>query len=164
MSWQVVPIERRHIPGFREVLDGVARERRWLALLEAPPPSSVRRFVLGNLRTGSPQFVALDGERVVGWCDVTRKSHSTLAHSGTLGMGIAPSHRGKGIGRALLVTTVEAALDRGFSRIELTVRADNEAAIRLYYRHGFELEGRLRDYLVIDDRAYDVLQMARFGT
>jgi putative acetyltransferase len=41
------------------------------------------------------------------------------------------------------------------------VRADNAAAITLYQRHGFELEGRLRDYLVVDGRAYDALLMAR---
>ena len=41
MGWQVVPIERRHIAGFREVLDGVARERRYLAFLEVPAGGQV---------------------------------------------------------------------------------------------------------------------------
>jgi ribosomal protein S18 acetylase RimI-like enzyme len=163
MSWQVVPIERRHVPGFREVVDGVARERRWLAMLEAPPPAQVRRFVLGNLRSGNPHFVALDGERVVGWCDVTRRTRETLRHSGTLGMGVAASHRGIGIGRALLRATVEAAFTRGLTRVELVVREDNAAAIGLYLAHGFETEGRLRRYLVLDGQAYDALQMARLG-
>lgn len=163
MTVEIVPIGRRHIAGFREVLDEVARERRWLAMLEAPPAERVRRFVLGHLRIGAAHFVAVDGDRVVGWCDVTPKSHETLRHSGTLGMGLAGAYRGMGIGGALLATTVEAALERGLTRIELVVRVDNEVAIALYRRHGFEPEGRLRRYLVVDGQAYDALQMARLA-
>lgn len=163
MSWQVVPIERRHVAGFRAVLDGVARERRYLAFLEAPPPARIRRFVLDGLRAGISQHVAVDDERVVGWCDVVPKSHDTLRHSGTLGMGVAASHRGIGVGTALLRATLEGAAARGLSRIELVVRTDNVPAIELYRRHGFELEGRLRRYVIVDGAAYDALQMARLA-
>ncbi len=163
MGWQVTPIERRHIAGFREVLDAVARERRYLAFLEAPPMPRVRRFVLDGLRAGIAQFVAVDGERVVGWCDVTPKSHETLRHGGTLGMGVAASHRGIGVGAALLRATLDGAFARGLTRVELLVRADNEPAIGLYHRHGFELEGRLRHYILVDGAAHDALQMARLA-
>jgi putative acetyltransferase len=76
-------------------------------------------------------------------------------------MGVAASHRGRGIGAALLRATVDAATSRGLTRIELVVRADNEVAIALYARHGFELEGRLRGYMVVDGVAHDALQMAK---
>ena len=161
MAVEIVPIERRHIAGFREVLDGVARERRWLAFLEAPPLPRIRSFVLNGLRNGMTQFVAVDDGRVVGWCDVNPKTHATLRHSGVLGMGVAASHRGQGLGSALLHATLEAATASGIRRIELIVRADNAAAIALYERHGFELEGRLRDYMIVDGVAHDALAMAR---
>lgn len=161
MSVEIVPIERRHIAGFREVLDGVARERRWIAFLEAPSPDRVRSFVLNGLRNGMTQFVAVDDGRVVGWCDVNPKTHETLRHSGVLGMGVAASHRGQGVGSALLRATLEAASARGITRVELIVRADNAAAIRLYEKYGFELEGRLRDYMIVDGVAHDALAMAR---
>lgn len=161
MSVAIVPIERKHIAGFREVLDGVARERRWLAFLEAPPVPRVRSFVLNGLRNGMAQYVAVDDGRVVGWCDVNPKAHEALRHSGVLGMGVAASHRGRGLGSALLRATLDAASANGIRRIELVVRADNAAAIRLYERHGFELEGRLRDYLTVDGVGYDALAMAR---
>ena len=160
MAVEIVPIERRHIAGFRDVLDGVARERRWLAFLEAPPLPRIRSFVLNGLRTGMTQFVAVDDGRVVGWCDVNPKTHETLRHSGVLGMGVAASHRGQGLGAALLRATIEAASARGIRRVELVVRADNAAAIALYERHGFELEGRLRDYMIVDGVAHDALAMA----
>lgn len=163
MTVEIVPLERRHIAGFRDVLDGIARERRYLAFLEAPPPAQVRRFVLNNLRSGAPAFVAVDDGRVVGWCDVIRKSQPTTSHGGVLGMGVAASHRGRGVGGRLIASTIETALARGVTRIELTVRTDNVAAVALYRRCGFETEGLLRRYLLVDGLYYDVLQMARLA-
>jgi ribosomal protein S18 acetylase RimI-like enzyme len=161
MNWQVVPTERCHIAGFRDVLDSVARERRYLAFLEAPSAAQMRRFVLNNLRNGYPQFVAVEDDRVLGWCDIVPKRHVTLRHVGALGMGVAAPHRARGIGKAMLQATIAGAAARGISRIELLVRADNEHAIALYRRFGFELEGRLRNYLIVDGAAHDVLAMAR---
>ena len=161
MSVEIIPIERQHVAGFREVLDGVARERRYLAFLEAPSPGRVRSFVLSHLRNGTPHFVAVEDGRVVGWCDVTPKTHETLRHSGVLGMGVAASHRGQGVGSALLSSAIDRAFAQGLTRVELVVREDNLPAVALYRRHGFELEGRLRRYLIVDGAAHDALQMAR---
>jgi GNAT superfamily N-acetyltransferase len=141
---QIVPIERRHVAGFREVLDGVARERRYLAFLEAPPMPRVPRFVLNHLRNGIAQFVAVDGRRVVGWCDVTPKTHETLRHSGVLGMGVAASHRGQGVGLRCCARR-SRRVARGPHARRALVRADNRPRSRSTERHGFELEGRLRE-------------------
>jgi hypothetical protein len=51
MDLAVVPLAESHIEGFRAVIDSVARERRFLAMLEAPPIEEV-----GNSsRRPSPQ-------------------------------------------------------------------------------------------------------------
>lgn len=163
MTWRIVPMQRRHVSGFHSVLGAVARERRYLAFLEAPSLAETRRFVLGNLRKDVPQYVALDEDVVVGWCDVVPKPRETLRHSGVLGMGLAASHRGRGIGRALLQETIEAAAARGLTRIELVVRTDNGPAIRLYRRQAFYVEGLLRRYVIVDGVAHDALQMARLA-
>jgi ribosomal protein S18 acetylase RimI-like enzyme len=163
LTVEIVPIERRHVAGFREVLDSVARERRFLAYTEAPPMTEVRRFVLNNLKRGSPQFVAIDDDRVVGWCDIVPKPRVSLRHSGVLGMGVASTHRGRGVGRRLLAATLELATAGGISRVELIVRADNAPAIGLYRGFGFETEGVLRDYIRLDESSYDALMMAKLA-
>ena len=66
----IVPIEPGQIGGFRECLDSVARETRYITMIEAPPLPRVTAFVKGNLERRAPQLVAVDGDRVVGWCDV----------------------------------------------------------------------------------------------
>ena len=50
MTFRVMPIAEEHIPGVRAALDSVARELRYLAFLEAPPPESGWEAVLDRLR------------------------------------------------------------------------------------------------------------------
>jgi putative acetyltransferase len=49
----------------------------------------------------------------------------------------------------------------GVLRIELTVYADNDVAIRLYRKFGFEVEGTSRSYALRDGVFVDALAMAR---
>jgi len=142
MTYQIVPIAEEHISGFRAAVDIVARERKYLAFLEAPPFEETRRFVLRNIEQGYPQFVVLSADAVVGWCDVfPNRTRVIYSHCGTLGVGLLPEFRGKGIGRKLMQRTIGAAFAFGLTRIELTVRENNVNAIALYKSLGFEIEG-----------------------
>lgn len=157
----IVPIAEQHLEGFRAALDSVARERAYLALLEAPPLAEMRKFVLRTIAQRAPQFVALADARVVGWCDILPKPHPTMLHSGVLGMGLIREYRGRGIGRALVDATLQAAKASGISRIELTVRVDNERARRLYQSFGFVTEGLCSRHMKVDGEFKDSWLMAR---
>jgi ribosomal protein S18 acetylase RimI-like enzyme len=156
---QIVPLGRQHLAGFHRAVDRVAREGRYLAMLEAPPFARTRRLVLDSLKDGGVHLVALADEEVVGWCDLRLKAAVTLRHSAILGMGVVAEHRHRGLGRRLLVETMARA--RSLRRIELIVRADNTAAIALYRSCGFEVEGTCRSYLRHEGVEYDALLMAR---
>jgi RimJ/RimL family protein N-acetyltransferase len=152
---------QEHISGFRAAVDVVARERKYLAFLEAPPLEDVTRFVLDNIAHGSPQFVVLSAGRVVGWCDVIpNRSRVIYSHCGTLGIGLLPEYRGGGIGRQLMRRTIDAAFAFGLTRIELTVRERNANAIALYKSLGFETEGLHRDAVCIDGEYENLYSMA----
>jgi ribosomal protein S18 acetylase RimI-like enzyme len=158
---EIVPIGQGYIDGFHRTLDSVARERRYLAFLEAPPIESTRAFVLGNIKRGHPHFVALsaDGE-VIGWCDVTPLDRPSLAHRGVLGMGLLPQFRGRGIGTKLIRSALAASRAFGLHRVELTVREHNSSAIELYKKEGFEIEGVQRDAILVDSVYEDLVCMA----
>lgn len=161
MTYQIVPIAEEHIPGFREAVDVVSREKKYLAFLEAPPLEHVRRFVLDNIERGFPQFVALSGETVVGWCDVLpNRSRVIYSHCGTLGLGLLPEFRSKGIGRQLMQRTIDAAFAFGLTRIELTVRESNANAIGLYKSLGFDIEGLHRNAVCIEGQYENLYSMA----
>jgi RimJ/RimL family protein N-acetyltransferase len=160
-SFEIVPIAEEHISGFRAAVDVVARERKYLAHLEAPLLEGTTRFVLRNIELGYPQFVVLSAEGVVGWCDVLpNRSRVIYCHCGTLGVGLVPGFRGKGIGRQLMRRTIDAAFAFGLTRIELTVRHGNANAIALYESLGFEIEGLHRNAVCIDGQFENLHSMA----
>jgi ribosomal protein S18 acetylase RimI-like enzyme len=153
-------IAPQHIEGFHRTLDCVARERKHLAFLEAPPLDSTRKFVMDNIAKGYPQFVAVADATVVGWCDVIPMAREVYSHRWVLGMGLLPSYRSRGCGTALINTTLAQARRQGFARIELAVRADNAAAIALYRSAGFKTEGVLKCAVRVDGRYKDLILMA----
>ena len=159
-EFNIVPIAEEHIPSLRSCFDEVARERLYLAMLEAPPLEETRKFVLEQLSANAPYFVALADGEVAGWCDIIVKPRTTLAHSGTLGMGLRAPYRGRGIGKALMEATLAGARNRGYTRVELTVRIDNLRAKRLYENVGFKVEGTLRHHIRVDGKYYDSHLMA----
>jgi ribosomal protein S18 acetylase RimI-like enzyme len=160
-SLEILPMTPDHIDGFHRTLDVIARERRYLAFLEAPPLDSTRAFVLDLIRRGCPQYVAVAEGEVVGWCDLTPKDRPVYAHAGVLGMGLLPPFRGRGIGTRLMTTVLAAARRARLHRVELTVRETNVSAIALYAKMGFEVEGRFRDAIEVDGVYENVLGMAR---
>lgn len=159
---KIVPIAEEHIEGFHRCLDSVARERRHLAFTQAPPFESARRFVLSNMAQNVPHLVALSGDDLVGWCDISPKTHEGFTHCGTLGMGVRKDFRRLGIGRRLLEQTIDEARAMGLERIELEVFASNTPAIRLYDQAGFVVEGVKKRGRKLDGEYDDLVQMALF--
>jgi ribosomal protein S18 acetylase RimI-like enzyme len=66
-----------------------------------------------------------------------------------LGIGVDPSWRGQGIGRALLASTVATAREQGHPALGLSVSERNRVARRLYKRVGFVVVRREGDGLTM---------------
>jgi len=160
MAVEIVPMKSDFVERFRLAVDTVARERKFLTFLEAPPLPEMRTFVQGSLDNGDPQFVAVADGEIVGWRDIVRRRFPSHAHRGTLGMGIAPGCRSRGVGRRLIDATIGKARANGLTRVELAVRAENCRAITLYEKVGFVAEGVVRDASRVDRHYYDAASMA----
>ncbi len=159
MPITITPIALRHASGFHACLDEVAREKMYLAQIEALPLSRIEAFIQDNVTNDAAQFVALDGERVVGWADIIPHWAPVLAHCGRLGMGLLPRYRGQGLGRQLLSACIAKAGAKGITRIELEARADNHRAIHLYEQLGFVHETRKKCAMRFDGLYHDAAQM-----
>jgi RimJ/RimL family protein N-acetyltransferase len=154
-------IQNADAESFRECLDSVARERKYLAQVEAPPSERVKQFVSDSVAQNAAQYVAVLNDTVIGWCDIFPHWTYALQHVGTLGMGILATHRGQGIGRKLIERTLEHACSKGIYRVTLEAREDNERAIRLYEAVGFKHEGRAPCALRFDGVFYTGVIMAK---
>jgi len=106
-------------------------------------------------------LVAEVGSHVVGIAGL-HVGHGKRRHAGEIGMMVDEAWQGRGVGGRLLAALLELADGHlGLTRVELEVVADNERAVRLYERHGFETEGRKRRAVLRPGGPADLLVMAR---
>jgi ribosomal protein S18 acetylase RimI-like enzyme len=118
-------------------------------------------------RSGDERLVAVeDTGEIVGWMALSG-GVGWSAHVGDLRLVVAPTHRRRGLGRALAQRALIDALQRGYSKIAVELIADQTGAIGMFTELGFDPEallvdhvrdrtGDLRDLLVLAHHADDV--------
>ncbi|ATG88422.1 GNAT family N-acetyltransferase [Methylomonas koyamae] len=110
---------------------------------------------------GRFMFVAETADELVGFCVLVGNQQRRSAHMASLVVGVAQAHWRRGAGAKLMAAAIEQAAASGISRIELTVRTDNVAALALYRKFGFAIEGVRTGSLEIGGRLFDEYYMAR---
>ena len=112
--------------------------------------------------SGRTSVVALIEDKVIGTAGLHACDNPRRAHAASLGMAVHDQYAGRGAGTALMAALIGQA-DRWLNlrRLELTVWADNDRAIALYERFGFEREGAHRAYGWRDGGYVDAVCMAR---
>jgi putative acetyltransferase len=84
-------------------------------------------------------------------------------HVAGLGICVASDRQNQGVGFEMMRRLLEWSDNwAGYLRIELNVYTDNERAIALYRRFGFEMEGTHRAHALRDGVYVDTHTMARF--
>jgi putative acetyltransferase len=84
-------------------------------------------------------------------------------HVMTLGICVAAESQGRGVGSALMGAMLDFADNWAAAlRLELTVYTDNDRAIALYRKFGFEIEGTFKGYVMRNGQFTDAYAMARF--
>ena len=92
--------------------------------------------------TRSFGLVAVRHGRIIGQLVFICGGFPHNEHSGFFGMAIGRTGRGQGVGTRLIKEMEDSVRSYAdFCRIELEVMARNEAAIRLYERLGYTMEG-----------------------
>lgn len=89
------------------------------------------------------ELVAVLGGRIVGSAGITALgSRRKVVHRARFGISILKEYWGMGIGRVLMESSIDCARRAGYTQLELEVVADNQRALSLYRREGFEEYGR----------------------
>lgn len=147
------------IPSYHAAYDTVAKAGLYMALVEAPPMAVFAEKIRSGIIAGKPHLVAVDGEKVVGWCEIQPGDAATCRdHVGTLSMGLLEDYRGQGLGQELIEEAIMDALAIGMTRIQLFVRVSNAGAIKMYEKQGFTIEGTQK-YAVKYNGIYDDLHL-----
>lgn len=127
-----------------------------------PKPSMVQ--VIGLIKAQRQViFIAENEQGLVGHLGAfwRRGKGERLQHCMNIGLGVAREFWGKGIGNALFEAIEHWAKEQQIKRLELEVMVHNKAAIALYKKRGFEIEGTKRNSIKIDDQYIDEYLMAK---
>jgi len=104
---------------------------------------------------------SVDG-KLVGTAGLVLAKHARRKHVGSVGMAVHDEWQSRGVGTALMKALIDLADNwLNLERLELTVYTDNEPALRLYKKLGFEIEGTHRKYAFRNGAYVDSYCMAR---
>ncbi|MEP3276364.1 MAG: GNAT family N-acetyltransferase [Stappiaceae bacterium] len=108
-------------------------------------------------------IVACRDDTVLGVATMWRLE-GRMNHTGQLILTVDENHHRQGVGNTLMAGLVQTA-DKWWAlrRLELTVNVDNVAAIALYEKFGFTIEGTARDSVFRDGHYVDCHWMARIN-
>lgn len=139
-----------------------AQPSNYANTLQLPWPSAERwQSRLGKAHEHFHSLVACEDGAVLGQIGIEVMSSPRRKHVATIGMGVSEHARRRGVGSALLTAALTLCHQwLAVRRVELETYTDNEAAIALYRRHGFVVEGTARGYAFRDGRYVDVHLMA----
>jgi [ribosomal protein S18]-alanine N-acetyltransferase len=76
-------------------------------------------------------------------------------------VAVLDQHRGKGVGKALMLEGIGGVVSRKSDEIYLEVRVSNTQAIKMYQKLGFQIKSKLRTYYRDGEGAY--LMALEFG-
>lgn len=103
---------------------------------------------LANPEPGTHNLAAFVDGQLVGQLAVMLNQRVRRRHVATFGIGVDPRYHGKGVGSRLMQAMIDLC--------------DNWAAIALYRKFGFEIEGTSRAFAMRDGVLVDAYHMARF--
>ena len=109
----------------------------------ADDEQEARSLVETERSNNEVELVTIVDGRIVGSAGIAAAgSRRKVAHRARFGISILKEYWGMGIGRMLMESCIDCARRAGYTQLELEVVADNERAVSLYRRSGFEEYGR----------------------
>jgi putative acetyltransferase len=158
-----IEIRRVEPSDYKAVCEVHAQPNALRGTLQTPFPSEEKwKERLAKFGERDYGLVACVEGEIVGMLGLQAGSSPRRAHVGHIWMAVHDRWAGKGVGTALMKAAIDLADNwLNLSRLELTVYTDNEPALRLYKKLGFEIEGTLRKYAFRDGQYVDAYTMAR---
>ena len=138
----------------------LANNRKWLSPWEATSPlirpgktdarSSIRGLLQAARQGTALPLVLIHDFQLVGQLNVSQITYGSLS-SATLGYWVVESVAGQGITPvAVALATDYLFFERGLHRMEVCIRPENTASLRVVEKLGFRYEGFRRRYIHID--------------
>jgi len=117
----------------------------------------INSFLVNN---NSLLLVAEYENQIIGNIDLTANRRKVMEHTAVIGMGMLKQYRNSGLGTELLLSVIEWAKQNPILElIWLQVYTENELALNLYRKMGFEENGIIKNFFKHNGKYFDNLTM-----
>ena len=124
-------------------------------------PSRLRNVIRAAQTGGDLLLAAVDSDEIVGFIWAERGKTNRVRHTAYIVVGVRSSYRSLGIGTEFFRRMDGWAKACGIIRLELTVECDNSAAVSLYRKCGFAVEGVRPKSMNVSGRLVDEYYMGK---
>lgn len=151
--------------GIVDVLNPIIDEGLY-TVLDTPFSAKQEKEFIAHFPKQGVFTVAVNEEqtKVLGFQNVEPFASYTKAfsHVGIIGTFVDESSRGQGISTQLFQSTFDVAKQKGYEKLFAYVRADNERALAVYLKQGFEVIGTAKKHAKIGDKYVDEILIEKF--
>src|SRR5271166_381031 len=132
---------------FANFLRSLPRKDNYYLLVDVDKDQTIQRW-MDKVESGETLgVVALQGERMVGYCNLRTNDLPWIRHVGEIRMSVLPSHRDLGIGRILAGKIFSIARARGLQKLWVRMAISQEAAQVVFQNLGFRTEALLSGFV-----------------
>ena len=164
MEYTIRPVEEDDAEAIIALLNPIIEAGTWTIMQEVITIQEQRSFIRGFPARGIFHAAVSKREgRVLGIQDLMPRANdaTTFHHIGEISTFVAIDSHRRGIGHALMLSTLEATAGRGFMKVSATIRADNPGAVAYYTSEGFRVIGRAEMHAFVGGRFIDEILAER---
>lgn len=122
--------------------------------------AQVEDIVSTNAHPASIMLLAMDGDEIAGIGTISSGNKIKGRHQGELGIVVAKKYQAQGIGTEIINRLLDFCRGNGITtRVQLDTSCNNDVAVKLYEKFGFEIEGRLKNTQLLDGVYSDLYVM-----
>jgi ribosomal protein S18 acetylase RimI-like enzyme len=126
-----------------------------------PTLEQEKQFIRNHDGESSVILLAVDNGQVVGMCNFRVGGHHQFAQTCFLiGISVAKKYRRLGVGTKLLTSVENWCKGKSIRRLDFEV-VDGNPAVFFYEKFGYQIEGRKREAIKVQDEFKDSLIMAK---
>ncbi len=165
MSLTIREVAVEDAQGIIDVLNPIIIEARYTTLDQTFTVDEEKGFIESFPKRGV--FIVAVNEttnQLLGFQNVEPFATYTKAfdHVGIIGTYVDANSRGQGVAKQLFDYTFKAAKAKGYEKLFAYVRADNERALAVYLKQGFEIVGTAKKHGKIGDQYFDEVLIEKF--
>ena len=163
LNWKVTPATPNDALRVSELMHRLELENSFMMYesSEIPDENLLRERLVANSKTKKEIFLlAHAADDLCGYALVFRGNLRRNKGVGTLALGVLEAAQGYCIGSTLIAEAIAWATHHQLYRVRLQVQTDNQKALHLYRKFGFQHEGTLRRCALVNGEYVDKHQMA----